>query len=156
MGKGLNIIFKTVVKEISQNLLLLGESSSEASHLISEPRNFSEVTKLLDDINKYWIKATKKEIKNLIINQTFLVKNPEKGEPVTPCMGVNKSKIQSDGSIDILKLRIVVRGDMHNKELVEDNWSPTSSTRTLKYSLIYTAKYRARVHQLDFIGSFLQ
>ena len=46
MGKGLHKVFKTVVKDISQDLPPLGESSSEVSHFIPEPRNFSEVTKL--------------------------------------------------------------------------------------------------------------
>ena len=43
-------------------------------------------------------------------------------EPVTPCMDDYKAKIQSDGSLDNIKLRIVVRGDLHNKELVGDTW----------------------------------
>ena len=43
MGKGLQKLFKTVVKEISQELTPLGESGSELSHLIPEPRNFAEV-----------------------------------------------------------------------------------------------------------------
>ena len=71
-------------------------------------------------------------------------------------MDVYKSKIQSNGSLDKLKLRIVVRGDFHNKEMVGDTWSPTASMRTLKYFLADAAKHKARVHQLDFIGEFLQ
>ena len=63
---------------------------------------------------------------------------------------------QSDGSIDSLKFRIVVRGYLHNKELVGDTLSPTASMRTLRYLLADAAKHKARVHQLDFIGSFLQ
>ena len=35
-------------------------------------------------------------------------------------MDVYKAKIQSDGSLDKLKLRIVVRGDLQNKEMVGD------------------------------------
>ena len=35
-------------------------------------------------------------------------------------MDMYKAKIQSDGSLDKLKLIIVVRGDLHNKEFVED------------------------------------
>ena len=35
--------------------------------------------------------------------------DPEKGYPVTPRMDVQNAKIQYDGSIDKLKLRIVVR-----------------------------------------------
>ena len=51
MEKGLHKVFSTVVKEILQELATLGESGSEASHLIPEPRNFAEVTKLSENIN---------------------------------------------------------------------------------------------------------
>ena len=40
-------------------------------------------------------------------------------------MDVYKAKIQSDGSLGELKLRIVVRGDLQNKEMVGDTWPPT-------------------------------
>ena len=139
-----------------QELAALGESSSEVSYFILEPKNFAEVTKLSDNIRKAWLKATLKEIKNLINNQTFLIDDQNEGEPVTPCMDVYKAKIRSDGSLDKLKLRILVRGYLQNNEMVGDTWSPTSSMRTLNYFLAYVAKHKARVHQLDFIGAFLQ
>ena len=71
-------------------------------------------------------------------------------------MYVYKAKIQSDGSLDKLKFRILVRGDLQNKEMVGNTWSPKSSMRTLKYFLADAAKHKSRVHQLDFIGEFLQ
>ena len=114
------------------------------------------MTILSDEIRKHLLKETVEEIKNLINNKTFLVQYPEKGEPVTPYMDVYKSKIQSDGILDKLKLMIVVRGDLKNKELVGYNCSPTSSMRTLKYFLEYAVKQKARVNQLDFIGALLQ
>ena len=76
--------------------------------------------KTSDDINKPWIKATLKEIKNLIDNQNFFVEDPEKDNPVTPCVDVYKSKIQPGGILDKLKLRIIVRGDLYNRKLVGD------------------------------------
>ena len=72
----------------------------------------SEVTKLSENIKKPWLKATLKEIKNLIKNQTFLIKDQNEGEPVATCMDVYRAKIQSNGSLDKLKLRIVFRGDL--------------------------------------------
>ena len=84
MGKCLHKLFKAVANEISKALPILGESGSEVSYFIPEPRNFAEVTIFSYDIKKYWLKANLKEIKNLINNQTFLVHNPEKGDPVTP------------------------------------------------------------------------
>ena len=71
MGKGLHKVFKTFVKEISQDFPPLGESGSEVSHFITEPRNFSEVKKISDDKKKPWLKANLKEINNLINNRTF-------------------------------------------------------------------------------------
>ena len=109
MVKGLHKVFKTAVEDISQDFPPLGESGSEVSHLIPEPRTLS------DDTKKPWLKATLKAIKNLINNQNFIVEDTEKDEPVNPCMDVYRSKIQSDGSIDKLNLRVVVRGDMQKK-----------------------------------------
>ena len=88
LGKGLQKVLKTIVKYISQNLPPLGESGSEISYFIPEPRNFSEVAKISYDINKHWLNTTEKGIKNIIDNQTFLVQDPEKVESVTPCMEV--------------------------------------------------------------------
>ena len=140
MGKGLHKLFSAIVSEISQELNNLGESCSEVSHFIPEPRNFAEVTKFSENIRKTWLKATLKEIKNLINNQTFLIEDPKDGESVTPCMDVYKANIQSNGSLDNLKLRIVVRGDLQNKEMAGDTWSPTASMRTLNYFLADAAK----------------
>ena len=65
-----------------------------------------------DNIKKPWLKATLKKIKNLINNQTLLVEYAQRDEPVTPCIDGNKAKNQSDGSLDKLKMRIVVQGDL--------------------------------------------
>ena len=94
MGWGLQKAFSTVVNEISQELTSLGESVSEVSHFIPEPRNFSEIKKLSENIKKPRLKATIKEIKNIINNQTFLIEDQNEGEPLTPCTDVYNTKIQ--------------------------------------------------------------
>ena len=70
--------------------------------------------------------------------------------------GCLQRKFQSDGSIDKLKLRIVVRKDVKNREFVGDTWVPTVSMSTLKYFLTDSVKHKARVHQLGFTGALLQ
>ena len=40
--------------------------------------------------------------------------------------------------------------------MVGDTWSPTASMRALHYFLADAPKYKARFHQLYFIGTFLQ
>ena len=73
MGKGLHKLFSPFLREILQEITSLVESGSEVSHFITEPRNFAEVTKLSENMKKTWLKATLKEIKNIINNQTFLI-----------------------------------------------------------------------------------
>ena len=82
--------------------------------------------------------------------------DPEKVYPVTPCMNVYKTKIKSDGSLDKLKLRFVIRGYLYNKETFGDTWHTTESMRTLQYFLAYAFNNKARVQQLDLIREFLQ
>ena len=89
------------------------------SHFIPEPRNFEEVTILPADVKKAGLKATMKYINNLMNNHIFIMYEPEKGYPATPCMDVYKENIQSDGNLDKLRLKILVRGDFHNKKLLE-------------------------------------
>ena len=63
MVKGLHKVFKRVVKEILQDLPILGESGSEVSYFISEPRNFAEVTRFSDEIKKPCLKQLKSRSK---------------------------------------------------------------------------------------------
>ena len=86
-------MFIAVVNEILQDLPIFGESGSEVSYFIPDPRNFAEVNRLSDGINKPWLKATLKEIKNSTNNKTFLVQEPENSEPVTLCMDFYKAKM---------------------------------------------------------------
>ena len=71
MGKGLHKVFKAVANDISQILPIFGESGSKHFYFIIYYWNFSEVTRLSEDIKKHRIKETLKEVKNLIKNQTF-------------------------------------------------------------------------------------
>ena len=70
----------------------MGKSGSEVSYFVPEPRNFEKVSRLSEDIKNPRLKATLKEINNLINNQDLLMGETKKGYPVTPCMGVYKAK----------------------------------------------------------------
>ena len=71
-------------------------------------------------------------------------------------MDIYTSRIQSYGSLNKLKLRILVRGDLKNKEMIGDTWYPIASMKKLKYFLADISNHKARVNQLDFIGAFIQ
>ena len=65
-------------------------------------------------------------------------------------MGVYKANIQSDGSIYKLKLRVVVRGDLHIKETIGYTWAPTESTSTLKLFLKDADKQKIKSTPIGF------
>jgi transposase InsO family protein len=50
----------------------------------------------------------------------------------TPFMETFKVKVKSDGSLDKLKTQLVVRGNLQDKNISEDKWSPTASFCSLK------------------------
>ena len=62
MVKGLHKVYKAFIQDISQYLPILGESGSNVSYFIPEPRNFAEVTRFSYDREKTWLKATQKNI----------------------------------------------------------------------------------------------
>jgi hypothetical protein len=74
-----------------------------------------------------WLKSVRKEIKTLVDSNTFQEDTMHPGESSTPAMEIFKVKVKSNGSLDKLKTRLVVRGDLQDKNITEDKWSPTAS-----------------------------
>ena len=71
--------------------------------------------------------------------------DPERVDPVTPFTDIYKVKIQSNGSLDKLKFRIVVRVDLQNTETIVDTWYPIASIRALNHFLSNAANHKATV-----------
>jgi hypothetical protein len=107
-------------------------------------------------VREEWLKSVRKELKTLVDSGTFQEDTMHAGETSTPVMEIFKVKVKSDGSLDKLKTRMVVRGDLQNKNITEDKWSPTASFRSLKMFLAHASRLKTRVKQLDFVGAFLQ
>ena len=76
MGKGLNNAFEDFENELNNSLPNLGESGSEVSRFISEPRNFAEVARSPADVKKSWLEVNLEEIKILFNNNTFQIDDP--------------------------------------------------------------------------------
>jgi hypothetical protein len=125
---------------------------------LPEPRNLADFNRLSPDIQKDWIKAIRKEIKQVIENETF--KKGEKlreGDEVIPSMFAFKAKITSKGFLDKLKARCVARGDMQLRPDDPDNlWSPCVFARTFKMFIASATRHKRPIRQLDFIAAFCQ
>jgi hypothetical protein len=80
-----------------------------------------------------WMKSIRKELKTLVDANTFSTTDSLlPGKTSTQVMETFKVTMKSDGSLDKLKTRLVVRGDIQDKNISEDKWSPTASFRALK------------------------
>ena len=61
-----------------------------------------------------------------------------------------RQKFKFDGSLEKLKQRIVVRGNLQNKEMFGDTWYPTASMRTLKKLQMWPNIKQEFVNQTSF------
>jgi hypothetical protein len=101
------------------------------------PKSIQDILKMPNGVVKTgWLKSVKKEMGTLVDSGTLVLDEMREGESSTPVMEIFKVKINSDGSLDKLKTRIVVRGDLQNG-VTEDKWSPTASFRSLKMFLAH-------------------
>ena len=61
-----------------------------------------------------------------------------------PTKPVQKAKSKSDGSLEKLKCRIVVRGDLQKSNEWEDTWSACAAIRTVKMFLAIASSMKRR------------
>jgi len=107
-------------------------NSNDALSWEPVPRTIRDIVKMpAGTIKEEWLKSVKKELKTLVESGTFQEDIPYEGETSTPVMETFKVKVKSDGSLDKLKTRLVVRGDLQDKNITKDKWSPTASFRSL-------------------------
>ena len=112
--------------------------------------------KLPPKLREKWIKAIKREIEALVDNKTFALETKRTDEKVTPTLLTCVVKPTAQGTLEKLKVRIVVRGDIQKAIVDEDPWSGTVASRTMKSFLATVAKLKKMVKQIDFISAFLQ
>jgi len=135
----------------------LQPNTTNANSWEPAPKTIRDILKMKDGlVRQEWLKAIKKELKILFDSGTFAQDTPKDGDISTPVMDTFKVKVKSDGSLDKLKCRLIVRGDLQDKNITEDKWSPTALFRSLKMFLAHASRMKARVKQLDFVGAFLQ
>ena len=126
---------QALVTDIQQEVKVaesaIGEPGSDPAMFTPEPRTIKDIFSLPADIKNAWIWAVKAELKNLIENGTFILENPGPDDQVIPTQVVFKAKIAANGSLDKLKCRMVVRGDMMKNKDYGDTWTPTALLRLL-------------------------
>eukprot|EP00957_Ditylum_brightwellii_P185805 14146464-Ditylum_brightwellii.AAC.1 len=110
-----------------------------------EPKSFQAILKQPPEIRKLWLKAAESELDNLISNEHFKLEQPQLHDQVIPTMLVLKCRSKSDGTMEKLKARVVVKGDLQHKDEFTDTWSSYVLVKGLRVFLAQAAKFFKRV-----------
>jgi len=112
---------------------------ADATIFEPSPANLRAVLKIRDPvIHEAWLKAYRKELKTIVDSGTFRPETLLLGESCTRIMDLNVVKLKSDGTLDKLKNRLVVRGGLQNNS-EEDKWPSTASFWALKLFMAHAA-----------------
>jgi len=94
------------------------------------PSSIRDILKIPEGtVHQEWLKLVRKEMKTLVDSRMFEEEQMLPGETSTPVMEIFKVKVKSDGLLDKLKTQLVVHGNLQDKNITEDKWSPTASFR---------------------------
>ena len=133
------------------------DATINASDCFPEPMSVKQIHRMDDPLKSKWMKSIATEVKVIFDNNTFNLDDvPLPGEQVLPVKTVFKTKINADGSLNKLKTRIVVRGDLQKLRPGENAWSPTASMRLLKTFVASAAQEGKEIKQVDFVAAFIQ
>jgi hypothetical protein len=121
-----------------------------------EPAHWRQILTMPEHIKVHWINSFRKELRVLFKMNTFSKDvTVLDTDDIIPVTAKYRTKLQSNGTIEKLKTRICLRGDLQSASEM-DTWCAIAGFRALKIFLAVAARTKCRVYQLDFIGAFLQ
>ncbi|CAL1413264.1 unnamed protein product [Linum trigynum] len=123
--------------------------NSLTSH--KEPSSYQEAMQ-----NPLWDKAVQEELKALIDNGTWEIKDLPVGKKAIGCKWVFRLKLHSDGSIERYKARLVAKGytQVYGIDYC-DTFSPVAKLSSVKTLLAVAALQNWHLHQMDVSNAFL-
>ena len=151
--------FLYIVHEFSSTNKIIDRSRDEDINWLDfmpGPKSLSQILRLSPTVKEKWGSAISGEIQGIFENDTFDPNDrPPPADEILPVKLTLKTKLNSYGGLDKLKARVCLREDMQIKDGF-NSWSPTASTRLLKYFIVDSTLNQVMIYQLYFIQSFIQ
>jgi hypothetical protein len=118
------------------------------------PRNWKELES--HPLGDRFKQAAHQEITGLLKKGTWRVMDRERvrGKPL-PLMWVFTYKFDQDGNLEKCKARIVVRGDLQEKDTLQSTYAATLAAKSFRLAMALAAKFDLEVKQFDIKSAFL-
>ena len=128
-------------------------SGYKVINTIIVPRSMRQVKQSSD--RGLWEKAVQEEIQAMKDNGVWSEVSRPKDKQVLPLNWVFKIKYKPDGSVDKYKARLVVMGNLQNRNRNKSNYSPVMNDLSFKTLLAFGAKRKMHMHHLDICTAYL-
>ena len=129
----------------------LSEVYQRCSVAVLEPDSFKSAAK-----SQVWLDAMKEELKMIEKNQTWELTERPKNKHVIGVRWVYRTKLNSDGSVNKHKARLVVKGYAQYYGVdYTDTFSPVARLDTIRLLFALAAQNQWKIHQLDVKSAFL-
>ena len=122
--------------------------------LENEPQTFKEAMKSFEA--QYWKEAVNSEVESILNNHTWELVDLPPGNKPLGYKWIFKRKLKDDGTIDMYKARLVVKG-FRQKEGLDyfDTYSPVTRITSIRLLIALAAVYDLQIHQMDVKTAFL-
>ena len=119
-----------------------------------EPNTYNEAIRNSDKM--LWKKAMDSEMNSLKENKTWVLVDLPKNRKAIPCKWVFRIKLNSDGSVEKYKARLVIKGFSQKKGIDYDQtFSPVAKSGTIRAVLSVAASEGLSLLQFDVTTAFL-